>query len=234
MIKAILFDLDGTLLPMKQDEFIERYFSLLCKRLVSCGYQADKLTKAIWGGTKAMMLNSGDKTNSEAFWQYFSGVFGDKVFEDEKIFEDFYKTDFQKVKDICTPTPLAQKAVSLAKEKGYRVILATNPLFPKIATQSRILWAGLNPDDFEFYSTYEDFYHSKPNPLYFEDIIKKAGLNPQECLMVGNDAAEDTSAQKVGIDVYLITDFLENKENRDISSYKHGSFEDFIKYLENL
>ena len=32
-IKAVLFDLDGTLLPMDQDIFVKSYFGLLAKKL---------------------------------------------------------------------------------------------------------------------------------------------------------------------------------------------------------
>ena len=71
MLKAIFFDLDGTLLPLDEDEFIKAYFGLLCKKFVPLGYDKDELIAGIWQGTKLMMTNDGKKTNEQVFWDYF-------------------------------------------------------------------------------------------------------------------------------------------------------------------
>ena len=54
MIKAVFFDLDGTLLPLDEESFTKIYFSLLCKRMYPLGYNPEKLIDVIWKGTKAM------------------------------------------------------------------------------------------------------------------------------------------------------------------------------------
>ena len=38
MIKTVLFDLDGTLLPMDQDNFVKAYFKNLAIKLAPHGY----------------------------------------------------------------------------------------------------------------------------------------------------------------------------------------------------
>ena len=114
---------------------------------------------------------------------------------------------------------------------GYRVVLATNPIFPAIATQSRIRWTGLEPEDFEFITTYENSSYSKPNPRYYEEVLEKIGCTPAECLMVGNDVTEDGAAKKLGIDVFFLIDCLINQEGRDISGEPHGSWEDLMAYI---
>lgn len=111
--------------------------------------------------------------------------------------------------------------------------MATNPLFPKTATKARICWAGLNEDDFEFYTTYEDSYYCKPNSKYFDYVIKKLNVLPQECLMVGNDTSDDLPAQQVGSDVFLLTDCLINKQNIDITNLPHGGFDDLLSYINS-
>ena len=115
---------------------------------------------------------------------------------------------------------------------GKTVILATNPLFPSTATEHRIRWAGLDPKDFLLYTTYDNSRHCKPNPAYYTDILEQAGLKPEDCLMVGNDVAEDmVAAGSLGIRGFLLTDCLINKKNLDISGYPQGSFDELKEFL---
>lgn len=234
-IKAVLFDLDGTLLPMDQDKFTNGYFKLLIRKLVPYGYEPESLINSIWHGTKAMVKNDGSKTNEEAFWEDFSSIYGKEKADSHKaLFEEFYDIDFKSAKDTCGYTPLAKAAVNLLKEKNKRVILATNPIFPKTATKTRTEWAGLSLRDFELYTTYENMSFCKPNPDYYREILRLAKLKPQECLMVGNDIDEDMMAKNLGINVFLLTDCMINKSNKDISVYKHGNFNELIEYLKTI
>ena len=122
--------------------------------------------------------------------------------------------------------------MKLLKEKGIRRILATNPLFPRIATESRTRWAGLETTDFEIITTYETSHYCKPNGKYFEEILALAGLTPTECIMVGNDVEEDMlPCSKLGMEVFLLSDCLINKPNIDIDSFPHGSFDELEKFL---
>ena len=230
-LKAVLFDLDGTLLPMEMDEFTGGYFKTLVKKLAPHGYEAKALIDAIWHGTAAMVRNNGSCTNEEAFWKDFEGSFGEKGIADRPLFEDFYANDFICAKDFCGFDPLAKKAVDVIKAKGLRVALATNPIFPAIATRNRIRWAGLEPEDFELYTTYENIGYSKPNLKYYEEVLKRMGLEPGEAMMVGNDVGEDMIAAKLGMKVFLITDHMINKAGEDISAYPHGGFKELIEYF---
>lgn len=232
MIKNILFDLDGTLLPMEQDKFANGYFSRLVKKLAPLGYEPQKTVDGIWAGTAAMVKNDGKTTNEEAFWIKFKEIFGEKVLDDKPIFDDYYRNEFNEVQSDCGFNPAAAQTVKQLKERGYKLILATNPIFPAVATESRIKWAGLDKNDFELYTTYENSHYCKPNPAYYSEILKKLSLNPTECLMVGNDATEDLAAKELGIDVFLITDCLINKKGRDISRCPQGGFGELMEYIE--
>jgi HAD superfamily hydrolase (TIGR01549 family) len=233
-IKAVLFDLDGTLLPMDQEVFVKAYFGGLSKRLMKFGYEPEKLISAIWQGTAAMIKNDGQTSNEEKFWNTFSGIFGEKAREDEGEFEKYYIEDFDKVKEVCGYDERAKEIVGLLKSRGYRVALATNPIFPAIATRKRIGWAGLTPDDFEYFTTYENSRYTKPNLKYYEDVIKALGVSAEECLMVGNDVGEDMVAERLGMKVFLLTDCIINKNGEDISKYPHGSFDDLAVYIEDI
>lgn len=234
MITTILFDLDGTLLPMDQELFIKTYFKALAARFAPLGYDPQELIDGVWKGTQAMVKNTGEQTNEAVFWNTFVELFGEQIRDDIPVFEDFYRNEFQQARSVCGKNPKAKKTVDRARALGYRVILATNPLFPSIATESRIRWAGLEPEDFEFYTTYENSSHCKPNPAYFQDILTQANLRPEECLIVGNDTSEDLAAATLGIQAFLLTDCLINRNFIDITQYPHGSFDTLITYLNTL
>ena len=209
-IKAILFDLDGTLVPMDQDEFVKDYFKRISTKLAPYGYEPKQFVDTIWKGTYAMIKNNSEKTNEEIFWDYATSVYGNKILDHKPVFDKFYEQEFDKVKLVCGYNPKAKETVRKLKEKGYKIALATNPIFPERATRWRIGWAGLEPDDFEFYTTYENINCCKPNPTYYNEVAKRIGLSPEECLMVGNDVSDDMVAQNVGMKVFLLTDCLIN------------------------
>ena len=156
MTNVVLFDLDGTLLPMDQEVFTRAYFKRLAAKLVPLGYEPDKLIDGIWAGIAAMVKNDGACTNEEAFWKCFAGIFGERVYRDRPVFDDYYRREFQEVAAVCGRNPQAKETVDRLKAAGYRLALATNPIFPATATESRIRWAGLEPEDFELYTTYEN------------------------------------------------------------------------------
>lgn len=234
MIKIVLFDLDGTLLPMDQDDFVNAYFRHLAQKLSPYGYEPKKLMGSIWKGTEMMIKNDGSCTNEEAFWKTFVQIYGQQARQDEPIFDDFYKNEFNKVSEICGYQPMAAEVIYELQAKEYRVALATNPIFPQVATYNRIRWAGLKPEDFEWITTYENSSYCKPNPTYYIEVAEKLGCKPQECLMVGNDVTEDMVAKTLGMQVFLLTDCLINKEEKDLALYPHGGFgelSDFIKRM---
>ena len=217
---------------MDQDEFVKTYFGLLGKRLTLEGYDGNELIKYVMAGTMAMLKNNGEKTNEETFWDLFSSFVktDDKLV---KIFENFYETDFDKVELVTKRFDEAIKIIKLLKEKGYTLVLATNPIFPQIATYKRVKWAGLNPEDFTIITTYENSSYSKPNPDYYKSIVEKLGKNPNECLMVGNDVSDDMVVTKIGMKTFLLTNNLINANNEDINKYNHGDYNDLIKFINN-
>ena len=114
------------------------------------------------------------------------------------------------------------------------MVLATNPLFPSIATENRIRWAGLQPEDFEYFTTFESSHYCKPNLDYYREILDRLSLKPEECLMVGNDVSEDMVTEQLGMKTFLLTECLINKENKDISQYPNGGFTQLHTYLKEL
>jgi FMN phosphatase YigB (HAD superfamily) len=62
-IKAVLFDLDGTLLPMDMDKFVKLYFGALVEKFTPCGYEAEDFVNSAWKGINAMRNNDGKVIN---------------------------------------------------------------------------------------------------------------------------------------------------------------------------
>lgn len=230
-LKAILFDLDGTLLPMDQDLFVKSYFKGLAAKLAQHGFDPQRLFEVIWAGTGAMIKNDGTRRNEEVFWDVFIGAYGPEGEAEREFIDEFYRVEFQKVQEVCGFAPKAAELIRKLKEAGYRVILATNPLFPPQATESRVRWAGMNPEDFELITTYDNSRFCKPNLEYYKDILERQGLKPEECMMVGNDVGEDMITRELGMEVFLLTDCLINKAGVDISVYPNGGFEELFQYL---
>jgi len=232
--KAVLFDLDGTLIPMDQKGFTIEYFKLITETFTPLGYEPKQLMEGVWKGTDAMLANDGRESNETVFWRRFAELCGDRVYGDKPAFDEFYRTEFQKLRPQCGFEPKSAGLIQGLKEKGLRLVVATNPIFPLTAMECRVRWAGLDPSDFEFITGYEISSFCKPNPLYYTEIAGRLGLPPEECLMIGNDATEDMVARTVGMDVFLLTNGLLNRDNLDITQFPHGEHEQLASFIEEL
>ena len=235
MIKAVLFDLDGTLLPLDQNEFIKAYFKGLVTALTPLGEDPKTLEAAVWQGTYAMIKNDGSKTNEQAFFDHFASICPDVDMQRFRtLAENYYASEYTKLATLTNPTPLAREAVELSAKNGRHVVLATNPLFPAEAQYTRVRFAGLEPEDFEFVTTYTSDSYAKPNPEYYLSICERLGVKPEECLMVGNDEAEDMhAASSVGMSCYLIDDCALRSDKHPWTG-EHGSFGELIEKLKNI
>jgi FMN phosphatase YigB (HAD superfamily) len=230
MTDTVLFDLDGTLLPMDQTAFTKGYFALLADYAANGGYDPEVLMPSLWKATEAMVRNDGTMTNEARFWKVFHELCGCGNEKDREFLLKFYETEFQKARQFCGFNAAAAELVHRLKRAGYDLFLATNPLFPRPATMMRIVWAGLNPEDFRMITTYETMNTCKPNPDYYSELLDKAGLLAEQCVMIGNDAFEDSAALLRDIPVFLITDCLEHPE-RLADTMPHGSFKDAEEWI---
>lgn len=233
-LKMIFFDLDGTLLPMDMDEYVKSYFGLLSKKMVEHGYDSKLFMDALLKGIAAMVKNTGECSNEECFWQVLYEFMGEDFLQDKSILDEFYANEFNETRSCCGYNPEADKTIKALKKKGYPLVLATNPIFPRVATDKRMSWAGLDAKDFELYTVYENFNFSKPNPEYYRELLRRFDLKAEDCLMVGNDVREDMVAQTVGMKVFLLPEYLINPDDEDISQYPHGGFAELLEYIERL
>lgn len=232
--QAILFDLDGTLLPMELERFVKAYFGALSRALVPMGLKGEEIIQPLWAATKAMIANTTGKLNADVFWESFCAATGLERSVLEPVCDEFYATGFHAARAATGENPLAREAVRLAREKADMVVLATNPLFPMAGQRTRLSWLGLAPEDFELVTCYTSDRHCKPNPAYFIDICQRLSLDPARCLMIGNDDREDMAcAASCGMDCYLVTDCRIPWDEKPWTGAM-GSFADMVDMLRGL
>ena len=233
MLNTILFDLDATLLPMEMDEFVQKYFhemGVMFHDLID----GKLLAKYVMECTELMVKNTEDRRNEEVFFTRFSELIDGDLVVYQARFDEFYDTRFLNVRSCTHQNESMIKAVKLFQEKGYDLVLATNPLFPMKANHHRIRWAGLSPDDFSYIASFESNTYCKPNLDYYREILTAINKSPEDCMMVGNDALEDMVAGNLGIKTFLVEDYLLNKHHVEIKADHRGLYDDFYAFVERL
>lgn len=233
MIECVLFDLDCTLHKMDQRLFLKEYLGAIGGFMAKYGFDPKTLADVIMKGTYAMIRGDGSRTNFEVFWSVYADCYDDTLEADKPRFDAFYNEVFDTLRGTCAPIDGAAEAVRYIKKLGLKTVLASNPVFPMIAQLKRLGWAGLKEDDFCMCTSFENCHYCKPNPRYFTEVAAAVGVKPENCLMVGNDVQEDiVAAEKAGMDVFLLPEYLINSDGADISKYRRGRFPDLINYIE--
>ncbi|MDF2633136.1 MAG: gph [Pelosinus sp.] len=234
MIKSVLFDLDGTLLPFQVDEFTKAYFTHLGGKVAHL-MEPKQFMKQLLTSTGVMIANmDGAKTNQQVFWEHFFANVGLSEEILVPIMNDFYEQDFSLLQQVTRRDAAARKAVTAVLTSGLDVVVATNPIFPMVATKQRLEWAGLGDIEFKLVTTYENSHFCKPNQEYYEEIAKTIGCQPHECLMVGNDVEEDLAAAKIGMKTYLVTDCLINTKGSKFSADYTGTLKELSENLGTI
>jgi FMN phosphatase YigB (HAD superfamily) len=233
MLNTILFDLDGTLLPMDMKAFEKLYFGAMSDYLADL-IGPKELVKNIWAATTAMVKNTEHRTNEDVFMEDFKTRIDGDIEVYKERFDKFYDAEFIQAKAAVFESKLIQESVKLLKEKGYKLVIATNPLFPLKAIHHRIRWAGFEPSEFEYITSYEQNHYCKPQLKYYEEILKDVGKTPKECMMVGNDVQEDIIAGKLGLKTFLIKDCLLHRTDDKIAADYEGDYESFYKFVKEL
>ena len=234
MRTTFLFDLDGTLVPLDQDKFIRGYFGLLVPEL-SAYLPPDKVADAIMKSTYYMINDlCEERTNREAFVSDFSKRVTGDVEELMELFERFYTGKFAEIKSLIEdPFDDVLLIVRTLQAKGYDLVCATNAIFPMSAIEARLRWVGLEASDFIFITSFEQMHYCKPHLEYYRELLDFIGRTPDECFMVGNDVEEDMVAGKLGIETYLVTNYLIDRGSGITPDHK-GTYQDLLKFVEAL
>jgi len=207
MTLTLLLDLDDTLLDTNLDVFIPAYFQAFSDFLAD-RVKPDLMLSALMAGTRKMMANSDP---SHTLRQIFDAEFFPKIGIERDVLQPridrFYEEVFPTLSYLTKPRPEAVRLVEWALAQGYRLAIATNPLFPLVAIHHRMRWAGLPPEHFSFkvVSAYEAFHFAKPHPAYFAEVLGRLGWPEGPVVMVGDNVQNDLpGSHALGLPTYWI------------------------------
>src|SRR5436190_23983173 len=188
---TLLFDLDDTLLDTNLEAFVPAYFQALTHHLEPQVLPTVVL-RALIHSTNLMVENvDPTRTLQEVFEADFYSILGIPKAGLIDLLENFYDTVFPTLRVHTRQRPEATSLIEWAFSCGYRVAIATDPLFPRQATYHRLRWAGLDPEKFEVVSTFEDFHFTKSHTTYYAEVLGRLGWPEDPVLMVGNDVQRD-------------------------------------------
>ncbi len=231
MIRAVLFDLDGTLLDIDINGFLSAYFRELGPVLATLTSRSPEGSlAALREATEAMFGEHPGRTNRDVFDERFRAVTGVDLSASpaSSAVDAFYRDRFPSLRASHGPRDGAHDAVHRAREAGMKTVLATNPMFPRAAIVERLRWTGIDVEMFDLVTTYETSHACKPLPGYFLQIAESLSLAPEECLMVGDDPDLDLPASAVGMRTFYVG------PGRPEGAHRCGSLLDFSGLLYDL
>lgn len=207
MIKAVLLDLDDTLLDNPTEPFARHMIEALDAFLTDrAGWRASR--KPITAALRAVIENRDPLlSNLAVFLAGLEKSWPLPAAEKLAHFAAFYQEVFPRLREIVQPRAAAPGLVHWLIEAGYRVVIATNPIFTAEAVMQRLAWASL-PDDpaaYAFVTHMANTHFTKPHPHYYEEILARIGADAEEALMVGDDWHNDIiPAEQAGLNTFWI------------------------------
>jgi FMN phosphatase YigB (HAD superfamily) len=186
-LKAVLFDLDDTLLENDMARFGPVFYELFARRFAPV-IEPERLIAALSSALQAVLQHDDPNiTNEERFWREFPTLARLPIEILRQLVDRFYAEDFQQLRYLVRARPEAYPIVRSAGDRGLRIVLATNPMFPATAIDQRLEWAGLRASDFTHITTLENSHACKPHARYFTEVLRLIGVKPHEALMIGDD-----------------------------------------------
>ncbi len=235
MTPTLLLDLDVTLLQNNIDTFLPRYLELFSKS-VSHRIAPDIFIKSLMAGTQAMVDNrQPDITLKDSFETLFYPLTRIEAGTFQAEADHFYNEVFPALRSLTSPIDQAVQIVRDLNRRGYRLAIATNPLFPRIAILQRLDWAGLSGEqyDFELISSYETFHFAKPNTAYFAEVMARMGWPDGPVIMVGDDLERDIlPARKLGLSTYWVQANAQDSVDQNGKPIIGGPQENLLEWLE--
>ena len=226
---TVLSDLDDTLISTNMDQYFPNYFTGLGNALKDLG-STNLIQKQVFYAVEKMGNNQDPgKLLSEIFAENFYAPLGTtEAAQKDKILH-FYHEEYPKFKDLTTVRPEALEFVEWCRKQNILIAIATNPVFPDIATRARVVWAGLDPAVFPFFTTYEHFHFTKPNMTYYAECLGRLGWPEGKIVMIGDDPVRDIEPmQAMGFPTFQIRHEKNNHNDNE------GTIAEVKNWLEGI
>ena len=226
---TILSDLDDTLISTNMDQFFPNYFIGLGNALKDLGSNKSIQKQVFYAVTQMESNQDPGKLLSEIFAENFYAPLGTTEEAHKENILAFYREEYPKLRSLTTFRPEAPKLIDWCQQQNHQFAILTNPVFPQVATNERVAWAGLDPADFPFITTFEHFHFTKPNMAYYAECLGRLGWPEGKIVMIGDDPMRDIEPmQSLGFPTFQI--------HKEKNGYKgnEGTIADVKGWLEAL
>ncbi len=235
MTLHLLLDLDDTLLNSNIEALIPVYFQKLVSHL-SQKIAPDQTFQHLITGTRIMYASADPLCTLE---QSFNDAFYPALNVEREtiapLIEEFYDTLFPTLQPLTSPRPDAIAFVEWAFTRGWKVAVATDPLFPRKAILHRLRWANLAPETYPFslIPDFETFHFAKVSHAYYPEFLLRLGWQNEPALMVGDSLERDIfPAQQAGLPVFWLRP--SDQADSRAEGIPQGTFDDLRRWLETV
>lgn len=233
-VRGVLFDLDGTLLQVEMREFVHAYIDGLWAHFPEVPDPAD-FGRAVKASIRALLASNEGAFSNE---QFFLAILGHQLRLDAALcgerLRNYCAGGMAGLESLVRPLAMARSILARCFERGLKVAVATNPVFPRPLVEARLRWAGIADFPFDHVTTFDNSRYCKPHPGYYRDVLRKLGLAPEECVMVGNDTEHDLGARAAGIPTFLVDTWLLDRANGEYVTDFRGSHHELFQFLGQL
>jgi len=229
--KAVLFDLDNTLLENDMGVFIPHFLDAMAPRFAEI-IPTESFKRWMLRSVRQMIVSTDPRETVEEVFRrdmVMRSGYSWKVLG--PLFDRFYAEDYSGLSVLCRKVPLARPLVEAILARGVTVAVATNPIFPLSAMKERLRWAGLGDLPFAYVTCCEEMHFTKPHPEFYDEVVDRLGLDPEECLMAGDDPENDLPAALAGLETFLLTDFTNPDRRLAADPTYEGKLQDFYRLI---
>lgn len=206
MIKAVLLDLDNTLLHNPDVAFASRFVQLWNDFFAAQGISdaATYLRESIQQATNEQIHTQSINTQLIHLIQRAHAVSEENC---AQLITEFYATEYDKLRPCIQPVKGAVPLIHELERLNLAVVIATNPIYPEAAILKRLEWAGLphETDAYAFVTSSDNMHYAKPDPAYYAEIVARVGVEPDEALIIGDSNKNDIEpAREIGLRTYRV------------------------------
>lgn len=230
-VEAVFFDLDGTLIDIDIELFVAGYLNRLTEQM---GAWADpaRATRVLHQAVAAMFANRDPGRTLEAILhQVLLAELSMSSLDYRESLARFCRDGLDSLRPLVKGHPLSSRLLKVSRDRGWKIALATNPIFPRAVVDARLSWGDLASDEFHHVCSYETEHFCKPDPLFFEELLDRMQVPAEACLMIGNDVLHDLSASRVGIRTCLLTPWCIKRPGASFRPDWQGRHEELLALL---